>query len=240
MAEGSVNRTLRVLSVLCEYGTQSLAELAERTRLSPPTALRFLRIMQDEGFAYQGADRLWRPTLMTWRLGSAIVDRDGWRVAVQEVLAQTAMELDETVVYAAYEDGSTVYVAMGEPSRDVRINVTLGRRYPADQTMTGRCMLAFQPVEHIEAIMVRHWGDRWAGAERQTFLDELALIREQRMATGSGEMWDGLWGAAVPIVDRDGWATGSIGTTLAAGRAPEDPSIVIRPLQFAADQLSGI
>lgn len=237
-ADGSINRTLRVLVALCEHGPQSLAEVSERIGLSPPTTLRFLRIMRDEGFASQDLNRQWRPTLLTWRLGCAVVDGNGWRNALDEALRQASDALRETVVYAAYEQGWSVYVAMAEPRRDMRTHVTLGSRYHADDTITGRCMLAFQPAEEIDRVMGEHWAERWSGDERQQFLALLADVREHRFAVGEGGVWQGLWGAAVPVEGRGGEVVGSVGTAIPSGRQPEQPDAVVRVLQVAAASLS--
>jgi DNA-binding IclR family transcriptional regulator len=239
-ADGSINRTLRVLVALCEHGPQSLAELSERVGLSPPTTLRFLRLMRDEGFASQDANRQWRPTLLTWRLGCAVVDGDGWRDAVNDALRIATETIGETTVYAAYEDGWAVYVAIAEPRRALRTHVALGSRYHAADTVTGQCMLAFRPESEVEEVMAEHWGGRWKGAARTGFLDALETIRADRSAAGSGAgLWSGLWGAAIPIFGRGGEVHGSIGTVLPAGRLPADPTSVVDALRAAARNLTG-
>lgn len=238
MAEGPVTRTLRVLVALCNHGPQTLLELAERTDLAPPTALRFLRLMRDEGFAVQGEDRRWRPTLMTWRLGCAVVDGDGWGALVNDALRAASAEIDETVVYARYDEGWTVYVAMAEPRRDMRTHVTLGARYPATATITGRCMLAFQPAAEIDRVLAAHAADGATKRAVKELRTELASIQGEGSATGEGAIWQGLWGAAAPVVGRDGTAIGAIGTAMAAGRVPRHPDKVLGALTRAASALS--
>lgn len=239
MAEGSVNRTLRVLVALCEHGPQTLAELSARTDLTPPTALRFLRIMRDEGFATQGADRTWRPTLLTWRLGCAVVDGDGWGAAVNDALKVASDAIGETIVYAAYDDGWTVYVAMAEPRLDLRTHVPLGRRYHAADTITGRCMLAFRPDDEVERVMAEQRGAAWRGKQRAAFREELAAIHTSGYASGEGgRLWQGLWGAAVPVFGRHGDVVGAVGTAITSGRRPTDPGPVVAALQRAAAALS--
>lgn len=238
MAEGSVTRTLRMLVALCEHGPLTLNEIAGRTGLAPPTALRFLRLMRDEGFATQGDDRLWRATLVPWRLGCAVVDGDGWGALVDDALRAASRALDETVVYAGYDDGFTVYLAMVEPRRDVRTHVTLGARYPAPATITGRCMLAFQPDDEIARVLATHAAGGASARRVKALGAELLTIRGARSASGTGDVWQGLWGAAVPVIGRDGNARGAVGTAIAGGLAPEHPARVVATLAAAAGSLS--
>jgi DNA-binding IclR family transcriptional regulator len=238
VAEGSVTRTLRVLVALCEHGPQTLNEIAGRTELAPPTALRFLRLMRDAGFATQGEDRQWRPTLLTWRLGCAVVDGGGWGALVDDALRTASREIGETVVYAGYDEGFTVYLSMVEPRRDMRTHVTLGARYRATATITGRCMLAFQPEDEVERVLGLYAAEGTTKRAVKALRGELAQIRADRSASGAGDVWQGLWGAAAPVIGRDGFARGAIGTAIATGRPPEHPERVIAALTAAAAALS--
>lgn len=238
MAEGSINRTLRVLTALCEHGPQTLLELSERVELSPPTTLRFLRIMRDEGFSEQDANRLWRPTLATWRLGCAVLDGTGWQDAVDDALRVAGAELDETVLYAAYESGWSIYTTTVEPRRDVRTHVPLGSRFPLPDTITGRCMMAYLPEEEVERVMTEHWGERWTPAERAKLAKKLDAIRAQGYAAGEGRRWTGLWALAVPVFGRAEEVLGAIATVVPVGRHPEDPAPVAAILQRATDTVS--
>lgn len=237
-ATGTINRTLRILTVLCEQGTQTLADISEQLGLTPSTTLRFLRIMQDEGFAYQDENRRWQPTLATWRLGCAVVDGTGWNEAMDASLNRASSEINETVIYAMHEAGYVVYVATSEPNREVRTHVPLGSRHPLPDTLTGRTVLAFMDADEVDDIMGMHWGGRWKGKAKAQLLEELATINERGFEVGAGRRWEGLWAAAVPVFGRLGEAVGSIACVVPLGRQPDDPERVLEPLRAAARSIS--
>lgn len=239
-ADGPIARTLRVLEALCLHGPQTLSQLAERVELGSPTTLRFLRLMAEEGWVRQGQDRTWTATLKTWRLGAAVVDRQGRSTGLHSALQEACDRLSETIVYATYAEGETVYVASAEPERDLRTHVVLGSSNPAPTTATGRCVLAFLDAETVADTMRGQWGARWRGARRTEFLDELARIRASGFAIGGGDEWGDLWGAAVPVCARSGDVTASIGTVMPSGRRPDDIGDLIAVLRESADQVVAV
>ncbi len=237
MADGPIVRTLRVLEALCLHGPQSLSELADRLELGAPTTLRFLRLMAGEGFVRQNDDRQWAATLTMWRLGAAVIEQGGWATAMNAQLQLACDELGETVVYASYEDGATVYLGSAEPRRDLRTHVALGRSQPASRTVTGRCVLAHLEPDALEATMAELWGKDWAGKKRKEFLAELDAIRADGFAVGGSATWGDLWGAAVPVRTSSGVVRGAVGTVMVQGRQPDDAAPVIDALRRAASQL---
>jgi DNA-binding IclR family transcriptional regulator len=238
VADGPINRTLRLLVALCEGGPQTLSALAAETGLSPPTVLRFLRLMRDEGFAVQDENREWRATLLVFRLGCAVVDRDGWGTAVDRVLRQLAADLGETAVYAVYDEGWATYVAQAEPTRTVRTHIPIGSRWPTPDVLTGRCMLACLPVEERERAIALHWSARRRkGPDGERLRRELDEIARVGYAAGEGEVWHGLWGAAVPVLGRFGELVGAIGISVPGERRSRDTTQLIEALCAAGRTL---
>jgi IclR family KDG regulon transcriptional repressor len=236
-AEGPIIRTLRVLEQLCLHGPQTLTDIAERSRLGAPTTLRFLRLMQEAGYVKQTEDRRWSATLLMWRLGAAVIDNHGWLASLNSELREACNALGETVVYATNDDGMTVYLGSAEPRRELSTHVALGGTHPAASTVTGRCILAFSPPDEVDDVMRRVWDGKWKGVRKTRFLADLEQIRTDGYAMGTGDIWDGLWGAAVPVRTHNGDVGGAVGTAIPLGRHPAEPLAVIKVLQRTASQL---
>lgn len=233
MPEGPINRTLHVLTVLCETGAQTLTSLANRTGLSPPTVLRILRIMRDEDFVTQDANREWRATLTMWRLGCAVIHERGFGVEIDRVLRDLSAQLDETVVYAAYADGWISYVAESEPVRIVRTSVPIGGRFSPFDTVTGRAVLAALGEAELTALMDKH--DVSSPARH---VDDLEQVRALGYAIGEGgRSWPGVWAAAHVVSGRAGQVAGAVAVVCPVSRTPSDIEAVVTTLRDAAGRI---
>jgi DNA-binding IclR family transcriptional regulator len=231
--EGPINRTLNVLSTICETGPQTLTSLSQRTGLTPPTLLRILRIMREEGFVTQDDNRQWRATMTVWRLGSAVLQERGYGIDVDRVLRSLSSTLDETVVYATYADGWISYIAEAEPPRIVRTSVPIGGRFSPFDTVTGRVILA-----DLDSMDVKDAWDRHRPKTKRATVDaDLAEIRERGYAVGEGGgAWPGVWAAAHVVADRVG-PLGAVAVVYPASRKPDDVRPVVAALGDAADRL---
>ena len=181
VAEGSIARTLRVLEAVCEHGPETLKALSERTELAAPTLLRILRLMAEEGYVVQQADRTWRGTMLVWRLGCAVNASVGIFGISREHTDRLTAELDETSVYAVYERDAVTYAAHSEPTKPVRAHVRLGARYGLLQVSTGQAVLAFLDDSFVEQAMA-DLESAGGGRTPGEVTDLLAGVRERGYA----------------------------------------------------------
>lgn len=237
MVEGPINRTMRVLTALCEGGPQSLTDLAARVGLTPPTVLRILRIMRDEGFAVQEDRHTWRATMLMWRLGCAVSDSYGMGELTENTLRELSRAIDETVVFAAYADGWVTYAAQVQPAKPVRTHVPLGGRYSLLDTLTGKAVLAWLPPEEAEAL-IEAAGPALAARAREALRAELAETGRRRYVSGTGDLWSGVWGAAAPVFGRYGHPVGAVGVSLPRDDEPPNADEITAQLLEAARRLT--
>lgn len=237
MAEGSIARTLRVLEAVCDHGPQTLKTLSERTELAPPTLLRILRLMADEGYVVQEPDRTWRGTMLVWRLGCAVNASVGIFGISREHTDRLTAELDETSVYAVYEQGAVTYAAHSEPVKPVRAHVRLGQRYGLLAVSTGQAVLAHLDESYVEQAMAEQAanGDKRSAREVGVLLTE---IRERGYAAGPGVRWPELWGCAAPVFDATGEPVGALGVSIPTARADEIRDTVVEAVLREADAMS--
>ncbi|MFC5748260.1 IclR family transcriptional regulator [Actinomadura rugatobispora] len=237
MAEGSIARTLRVLEAVCDHGPQTLKALSERTELAPPTLLRILRLMADEGYVVQQADRTWRGTMLVWRLGCAVNTSVGLLAISREHTDRLTAELDETSVYAVYEQGAVTYAAHSEPIKPVRAHVRLGQRYRLLAVTTGQAVLAQLDEPYVERALAEQTasGDPRDPAQVETMLAE---IRRRGYAAGPGVRWPELWGCAAPVFDATGGVVGALGVSIPTARAEEISDQVVAGVLKEAEAMS--
>ncbi|NKQ52408.1 IclR family transcriptional regulator [Amycolatopsis sp. K13G38] len=237
-ADGAINRTLRVLSALCEHGPLTLSVLSGTTGLTPPTLLRTLRIMRDEGFAVQDEDRKWHATMLVWRLGCAVNDSIGLRRTTDRVLRDLCERIDESVVFAAFEDGWLTYAGHAEPDKPVRTHVPLGGNYGPLETQTGQAVLAWLPREEIDRIIDRQAPGAYPAGPRQALYRKLVEVAQQGYALGSGDRWPGVWGAAAPVFNHRARPIGAVGVSVPQETIPDDAPELARAVVDAARRLT--
>lgn len=237
-ADGSINRTLRVLTAVCEHGPATLSALAGITGLTPPTLLRTLRLMQDEGFALQDEDRKWHATMLVWRLGCAVNDSVGVHRTTERVLRDLVERIDETVVYAAFENGWLTYAGQAEPDKPIRTHIPLGGAYRALETQTGQAVLAFLPRAEVDALVDGHADRPYGSRARQALHRELLEVARRGYSTGGGDRWPGVWGAAAPVFDRGGRPIGAVGVSVPATGVPDKAEAMVQEVTAAARRLT--
>lgn len=238
MAEGAINRALRVLRIVSDSGPATLTELSKKSGLTPPTLLRTLRIMSDEGYVEQDADRKWRPTMLMWRLGCAVKESTGFGELTQRVLRDLVEEIDETAIFAVYEEGRLTYSAQAEPSKPVRTHVPLGGNYPALDTTTGHAIMAYLAPAEIEAILTKQAKPGFDLSARQAHIAELRRVAARGHASGGSDRWPGVWGTAAPVFDHNSQPVGAVGISIPSKGVPQKARAAERGVVLAAQRLT--
>lgn len=237
VAEGAITRALRVLEVVCANGPQSLKTLSDQLDLAPPTLLRILRLMAEEGYVTQLPDRTWRGTMLVWSLGCAVNATVGVSALSQEHTDILTTELDETSVYAVYEQGAMTYAAHSEPTKPVRAHVRLGRRHELMSTKTGHAVLAWLDAGRL-ATAVGEQNDNSSPIDVDEASELMARIRADGFASGFGLKWPDLWAAAAPVFDASGQVVGALGVSIPAARAEELHDRAIEAVVREADTMT--
>ncbi|MFF5261687.1 IclR family transcriptional regulator [Actinomadura viridis] len=240
MADGSIKRTMLILRTLATGGPQTLKQLSDTVGYTPSTVLRFLRILQEEGYVEQNSNRIWQASLETWRMGAAVLAHGGWSRRLNEAVQEISRQTGETSIYSMYADGDIVYIALGASSHTVRTHIELGTRFHASEMSTGRAILGHLPEDEVDALMLARWGAaRWKGTEGDAFRRRLLEIRTRGYSSATSERWPGVWGIAAPVFDLEGRAIGALGLSIPPTREPQNEGELARLLIQHAGSLAG-
>jgi DNA-binding IclR family transcriptional regulator len=193
--------------------------------------------MRDEGFVDQDRDRKWQATMLIWRLGLAVNKSTTPAAATDQTLAELTDAIAETSVYAVFEQGWLTYLSTAEPSKPVRTHIPLGGHYPALDTVTGHAVLAWLRKPDIEAI-IDQLAEQLSPRERQALFRELTAVATAGYATGTGDRWPGIWGAAAPVFNQRGNPVGAIGVSVPSEEAPGNAAAITREVSAAARRLT--
>lgn len=219
-----VTALARGLSVIRSFGKDAvnltLAEVAERTGLTRPTARRFLLTLESLGYVNTDGKRFWLAP-RTLDLGYAYLSSLSIWETAQPSMRAVVDTLNESCSMGVFDSGDVVYVARAAPRHMMSLQVNLGSRLPAFCTSIGRVLLAGLPSAELDAFF-RH-GTRRAFTPN-TLTDEKTLRRVLQEVRQSGyalidqEIEVGLRAIAVPIRTGSGRVAAGLSVGAHTGR----------------------
>ncbi len=197
----SIERAFALLETMADAGgTMGLSHLANASGLPLPTIHRLVRTLVDLGYLRQEPNRQYVLGPKLIRLGdSSSRMLSTW---ARPHLARLVDELGESSNLAMLDGDQIVYVAQTESRQSMRMFTEVGRRVSPHCTAVGKAILADMPPEQIRDIlrrtdMVRHTATTIT--DRDTYLDQLAWVREHGYALDEGEQEEGVRCVAVAV-----------------------------------------
>lgn len=237
----SFARGLEVIEAFGQTPTMTLTEVAEATGLSRATVRRFLHTLVALGYM-RANGKSFQLTPKIMNLGFAYLASQPLVELVDPVLANLSTELGQSTSVSVLDATDVVYIARQETTSIMRINITVGTRFPAYATSMGRVLLAGLSAPDLDAYFEQadlnevtdHTITDPAGLRA-----ELDQIRSQGYAVVHEELEVGLASVAVPICNRAGDTVAAMNTSVAVTRhTPEDLTELLPALQAAADEVS--
>ena len=208
----SVAKALLVLECVGLAERRTLTDIAKDVRLPKSTLLRLLHVLIARGFLRRTAHGEYAPSLKVWRIGCGALDSGAIRDEVLPLLRNLVERTGETAHYAAYEDGSSVYIEKVDGLHPIRSYTAVGGRSPAYATATGKALLAWRDeaeIADIGRLAQRFTDATTCGAD--AVLREAAKTREQGYAVNRGEWRASVWGIAAPVFNRRAKVIAAVG-----------------------------
>lgn len=220
---------------------QSIAVVAERTRLPRSVVRRLLLTLQDLGFAGSNGKLFWlTPKALT--LGLAyLYTLPFWRQA-QLVLEDLRVETGESCSLAVL-DGEEIVYAIRIPSRRIlSTNLTVGGRIAAHAVSLGRVLLAGLSEQNIAQYLKTAALTRFTPktlTSRAELRRAIEVVRKKSYAWVDSEFDEAICGISVPVRDTQGEVIAAINISLVAGTVDEPTARArfIAPLRNAAAKI---
>jgi len=185
----------------------TLSEVAAETGNTRAGARRILLTLVQEGYAVADG-KLFDLTPQVLELGYSVLSSKGaWDIA-RPFIDHLSEEIRESVSAAVLDKFDVVYVSGAQYHRVISVGITVGARFPAHCTATGRVLLAAHPEEMwqgiLQSIPLTPMTDRTV-IDRAEFRKILQDVREKGWCLVDQELEIGLVSIAVPLRDsRDG------------------------------------
>jgi DNA-binding IclR family transcriptional regulator len=225
-----------------ERPERGLADLARSVGLNKTTAYRLLAALEGERMVERGRNG------EAYRLGPELVALGGRaqgsnevREASRAVLHSLAQDTRETATLEVLVGGDTLILEEAMGSYVVGSIPSIGTRWPAHATSTGKTILAFLSEEEraralprvLPALTPRTLSDR-AALER-----DLLRVRERGYAISQEELEPGFVALGAPVYAADGRVAAAISVGGPRVRlTPETVSAIARRLPGAAARIS--
>jgi IclR family pca regulon transcriptional regulator len=209
----SLARGLEVLRAFNRTGRKmTLSEVAAETGNTRAGARRILLTLVREGYAVLDG-KLFDLTPQVLELGYSVLSSKGvWDIA-RPFIDHFSEEIRESVSAAVLDRFDVVYVSGAQFHRVITVGISVGARFPAHCTATGRVLLASQPPEMwpglLQNIPLTPMTDRTV-TDRATFRRVLEETREKGWSLVDQELEKGLMSIAVPLRDSAGRLVGAI------------------------------
>lgn len=219
---GAVAKSFAVLeAVSAAGGPVRLSALADRLGLQKSTAHRVLAELVDLGYVAQDGDTgLYRPTLRTWEIGSAVVADLPIKQAASGTLHDLHQQTGETVSLVVRSGDDALYLDKLISPRPLSFSTRVGSRVPLTATVGGLAILA---ASDDDAETVRRIGardDLKSPIDVDATMRTLDTIRRRGHALSSGK--HPVIGIAAAIFDRNRRPAGAIVVSAPTARTTAD------------------
>ena len=215
---GSVNRALELLDCALETGKLSVHDAVDHLSVNRSSAYRLLETMRLHGWLSKNESNAWyEPGLKIETASSLRVNPLVCQLLVKDTLRQLSEALSLDVMVTQRTDSGMAFVAR-ELSRNIlRIDHPHNVCEPLYCTASGKAILAFSTEEYREYLISRIKFARFTPktiCDPNELRENLASLAELGYATEEEEIYRGVSCVAVPIYDRMGWPSYSLGVSL--------------------------
>lgn len=220
----AVEASLAIIDALQSIGPATITEVATYIGMSKGGTYKQLKTLKQGQFVVQEGKQ--------YQLGFRYLEIGGYlrnehpgsgliKMKMQELAAATG----ETSIYTVLEDNRTTVLFRETGDRGISMRTRIGDRRPPHITAAGKCLLAQQSREEVEALL----GDEPLPqvtdntiTDMDTLWDELVAVRERGYAYNIGESVEGLRAIAAPLMP-DGRLLGACSVTGPHHRLKGDP-----------------
>lgn len=198
----SLERGLAVIRAFDEeHERLTLSEAARRTGLTRAAARRFLLTLETLGYV-RSDGREFSLTARVLELGFSYLASLPFRRVSDQTLSWLSEQTGQSCSISVLDGADIVYVARVHTRDIMRVNISIGTRFPAFATSMGRVLLAGLSEERLEEVLKaepRNSLTPHTVIDRYGLHDIIAQTRARGWALVDQELEVGLCSLAVPI-----------------------------------------
>lgn len=211
-----LDRLVRILDAFdAQNPTLTVNALSRRADVPRATTYRLLDEMVSHGLLARDADGQVRLGLRLWELANRSASTLDLRQAALPFMEDINQLVGQNTQLAVlHEDDVLVIERLSRPGSVVN-QANVAGRMPVHLTSMGMALLAFSPTHVLEGYLQRH--GKIMHTHHPRLRHELADIRRTGFATFDGFIDEETTGAAVPILDTQGYALAVLSVVVPRG-----------------------
>jgi len=221
----SVARALAVIRALNVPGRgRTLSEVSRDTDLPRAAARRFLLTLEDLGYV-RSEDRRFLLTPRVLELGYAYLSSLSLPEIAQPHLRDLVGRVEESCSMSVLDAGDIVYVAREPTRRIMTVAISIGTRFPAYATSTGRVLLGGLPEPELRTLLAQAPPQPLTPhtlTDPDQLIKTIQEVRQRGWALVDQELEDGLRSIAAPVRDGRGAVLAAVNISAHASRTALD------------------
>lgn len=197
----AVERALDILSVFTDETELSLTEIAAKTELHKSTVHRLLASLESKDFITRNAEtEKYRLGFRIWELAANLSQSDDPAILLQPEMERLRDLLGETVSLYMRDGGERIRIQAVQSNQAIRRVAPIGARLPLTVGASSKVLIAFAEKTVQEQVLQSL---EWSGAaEKDSYVRQMAEIRQLGYATSVEEREPGAAAVAAPIFNR--------------------------------------
>ena len=222
----SLDRALKVLSIVAAGNGMSLTEVAATGRQSTATCYRILTTFKKHHIVeFDDHTQLWHIGAEAFRIGSSFLRRTRIVDQSRQVMERLMIKTGETVNLAIIDRREITFIGQIETHEPIRAFFRLGTRSPVHASGIGKAIMAFQSEVLNTEILKKLPLEKFTA---NTIIDSEALANELRNTYQRGWAIDdeekalGMRCIAAPIFNQNGEAVAGISVSGPTVRMTQD------------------
>lgn len=197
----AVETTITILETIKQNEGATLQTLDDQLEFAKSTIHRHLSTLQQERYITKTGDEF-NLSFHLFSLASYNREKNPLFHIGRPTADEVARQIDERVSLVVPEYGRAVKCYIAESDRSITTDSHLGLAMNMHCTSGGKAILAFKDSEYLDAVIEAH--DLQPKTDNtitkcETLLEELAEIREQKVAFDNQERITGVRGIASPV-----------------------------------------
>ena len=203
----SLHKGFAIIESLSRHGEMSIQRLSEELGMNKSTVYRFLSTLTTLGYVQQDSEsKHYSLSYKFFQIGREKDRNHTLASQVRPFMEQLLEETGESVHLAVLQGTKVLYIDQVESMNTIRVNVEIGKTFPAYSVGVGKAMLAFMPEEDVAGLFSK---ENFVSFTEKTInsvdalLDELKEVRKRGYAFDNEECMIGLSCIAVPLFSSD-------------------------------------
>lgn len=239
----ALDRGMRVLATLSQFGRATLTDLAVTAEMAPSTTHRLLETLRSHGVVeFDEADQTWAVGVEAFRIGSTYLLRANYIDAGRQMMRRMVERTGETANLGVPDAGDVVFVSQVETQQPIRAFFPPGTRGHMHASGIGKALLAEMSPERVAGIVQQRGLPAFTDntiTSPDRLSEDLSAVRERGWAVDDEERQLGMRCLAAPIFNEFREIVAGISISGPAIRLPDGKLAEFGPLVRAcADEVT--